>query len=100
MNSYGRYSDQIQLDTERQKLERLFDQPKALHDRKNRLLSGLKRIRTFLLQALTTEDEPLIRIITTPTGKRWSAYDPINNRSASFDSEEGLRAWLETRYYR
>ncbi len=99
MNSYGRYLDQIQLDTERQKLERLFDQPKALSDRKNRFLSGLKQIGAFLLKALESGDEPRIWITTSSTGKQWSAYDPLSKRSASFDSEEGLRVWLEQRYY-
>ena len=99
MNRYGRYSDQIQLDTERQNLERLFDQPKALHDRKNGLLFRLKQVGSFLLKALTSGDEPRIWITNSSSGKRWSAYDPISNCSGSFDSEDDLRAWLEQRYY-
>ena len=101
MNIYDRYQNQTQSESniEREKLERLFNQSKALHYQKSRFFLGLKRIGSFLLTVLTQRHEPRIWIDSNANEKRWCAYDPITNRSASFDSEEGLRVWLEQRYY-
>ena len=99
MNIYDRYPNRTQSEIEREKLERLFDQSKALHYQKSRLLLGLKRIGLFLLKALTAGDEPRIWLNSNSAEKRWCAYDPTTNRSASFDSEAELRVWLEQRYY-
>lgn len=99
MDSYGRYPNSIKLDIERQKLERLFEQSRPLRYRKARLLLGLKQIGAFLLNLFMTGDEPRIWVDKSSTEKRWCAYDPITNRSISSASEEGLRVWLEQRYY-
>ena len=99
MNSYGRCPNQTKLDIERNKLERLFDQSRALRYRRAKLLLGLKQIGSFLLKALTQTDEPRIWVSSRSREKRWCAYDPFTNRSVSFDSEEALRVWLEQRYY-
>ena len=99
MNSYSRHPNQVKLDIEREKLESLFDQSRALRYQQSRLLLGLKQIGSWLLKVLISGNEPRIWIHQSSTGKRWCAYDPITKHSVSLDSEAELRVWLEKRYY-
>lgn len=51
--------------------------------------------------ALTSNsNEPRVRQIRDRSGHLiWQAYDPITNQTHSFDSENGVRVWIEHRYH-
>lgn len=64
-------------------------------------LAGMvKHWADHLSAAFSASNEPHIWSTTTRTGEPlWHAYDPVNGRSAEFATEEGLRSWLDHRYY-
>lgn len=67
---------------------------------KPRLLSGLSKVLSRLMEFLVAGDELRIWQSSDRFGNTvWNAYDPVTNRSTSLDSEAELRTWIEERHY-
>lgn len=64
------------------------------------IVSALKAGLDRFLELLNFSNEPRIwRTIDGNGNTVWCVYDPVSDRSASLESEDEIRAWLEKRYY-
>jgi hypothetical protein len=63
----------------------------------NYLISMIKRISWYLSR---NRAEPQIKQKSDRFGNiYWRVYDPISDSHCSFNSEQEVRLWLDTRYY-
>ena len=63
--------------------------------------SALQTIWHHTMDYFTRGDEPRIRMTSTQSGQKiWHLYDPVTQEKVTASSEEEVRFWLETRYYR
>lgn len=51
-----------------------------------------------LVHALIRDHEPIVRCRKSTTGIVWTVYDPEQQLSHTFTSEDEVRCWLEQRY--
>ena len=92
------YSSNLQnLERQRRQLERLW-QPTPAQRIRQAASHWLHHAGTWLVQTLTEGDQLRIWTRETKQGTRWYAYNPVDGIHQTFDSEEGLRVWLEQRY--
>ena len=98
MTSSTNYTPKVVLEQNRANLEKSL-RVSRLALIKHALLSSLQRSGAALITALTAGDRPRIKGINRAEGKVWKVFDPITNQKHFFESEAGLRTWLEQRYY-
>jgi hypothetical protein len=99
MNLFTQSASPTLLDLQRQRLEILIDSPGHSAYRPGRLTQLLQKALHTLLQRLTPGDAPRIAKIHQGDVEVWRVYDPISDRTLTFDDEGDLRVWLEQRYY-
>lgn len=87
--------------SERQQLEHLFHQSSSMR-LQLRLRHIFQSIGVYLMDALTRDRQaPRLWMTTNATGDSiWHSYDPMTHQSFSSASEQEMRSWLESRYYR
>ncbi len=92
------YSSNLQnLERQRHQLERLW-QPTPAQRIRHATGHWLRNAGHWLVQSLTAGDQLRIWPRETKQGTRWYVYNPTDGMHQMFDSEEGLRVWLEQRY--
>ena len=86
--------------TSSQQLEKFWSPSTSQKQRSSMQQSSgfIKRVGRWLVAFLT--DDRSVRIWTSygKDGVVWHVYDPISDRRSSHTTEEGLRAWLESRH--
>lgn len=98
MNSYTDRS--VGLEHHRSRLEALIgrtDYTTAYHPKQLGVL--LSRVADGVMHWLTTGSMPKISKEMQGETEVWRVYDPVSNRTRYFDNEDGLRVWMEERYY-
>ncbi|MEO0407448.1 MAG: hypothetical protein AAF289_08875 [Cyanobacteria bacterium P01_A01_bin.135] len=61
---------------------------------------ALRAAGAYLLAFLAPSDEPQVEVRLKEGGAlQFAAYDPVTHQCCVCAGEEGLRAWLELRYY-
>ena len=71
------------------------------NQKKSEFLTGLGRLFSSVLIALSDDMEPRIKQRRDRSGEAfWQVYDPLTGKSARLNSELEVRFWLEQRYYR
>jgi len=59
------------------------------------------RLLTSLSQTLSPNDQPQVKWWRDAEGyDHYSVYDPVSQKTQSFDNAQQVRAWLEQRYYK
>lgn len=92
MTNYTGYQDP-------KRQESLVNPPEQNRVTKPSRLSQLKNIWQYLITVLAPGKEPRIWQKDRFGQTWWYAYDPVTERSVCRDSEDGIRIWLEERYY-
>ncbi|MEM9906418.1 MAG: hypothetical protein AAF921_15480 [Cyanobacteria bacterium P01_D01_bin.44] len=95
MSSYTNASANLEI--KRRRLEQSWDLPQKPSMR-DRMAKRLTAVGQWLLTVLTEGDRLHITHRQTKQGQLWDVYDPSSQRHQQFDSEDGLRVWLEQRY--
>lgn len=94
MNTFP--SDIQEIEIQRLQLEKLW-QPTPAQRIRQACGHWLRQAGQWLVKSLTEGDQPKIWTQTTRQGIVWHVHDPKGTHQM-FDSEEGLRTWLEQRY--
>ncbi|MEO1402243.1 MAG: hypothetical protein AAFV72_13510 [Cyanobacteria bacterium J06635_1] len=95
MNSYTNASANLEL--QRRQLEQSWEM-RQKPSMRGRIAKRLTAVGQWLLAVLTEGNRLQISHRKTAKGQIWDVYDPLSQRHRQFDSEEGLRTWLEQRY--
>lgn len=81
-------------DLTRQQLEQTWQ-----HRDRTPWLQTLQQWGERLSAGLVRGLEPQITQTATPAGSIWKVYDPSDEQTRWFDSEQEVRIWLEQRYH-
>ncbi|MEO1619918.1 MAG: hypothetical protein AAFU53_02670 [Cyanobacteria bacterium J06632_3] len=102
-SSHSSSTQPLSTQKSRRQLEKLWKNPPTQHSTQRSeaiepTRNRWQQILHWLYQSLTDVQQVRVWTKQTKAGTVWCAYDPISDHVQTCQSENDLRAWLETRH--